>query len=135
MSKFKLSFLSIVVLVAAVFAYVFVPTHTRLGSEVINKPVGEQLQFMGYKLVSTDPKDGKLHHYFLVSQGSRVENSEPFLVTSDPFAQIAISGDNTLQLNVNGRVKALNNDLWVENQDGTVTHWLISATVKHIRAH
>lgn len=135
MSKLTLSLLSVTTLIAAVLAYVFIPTHTRLGGQVVDKPVGETLVFQGYKLISTEPKDGKLHHYFLLSPGGEISDAAPFLVTSDPFAQIKISGENKLQLNVNGRVKALDNDLWIENIDGTVTHWLVSANVKHVRAH
>lgn len=135
MSKLKTILSTLFILLILGAAWLLIPTHTRLGSEIVNKPVGESLEFKGYKLLSTEPKEGKLHHYFLVGTGQDVKDVEPFLVTSDPFAKITFVTDDKLQLQVKGRVTLLNNDLWIENSDGTVNHWLISAQIQHTRAH
>lgn len=135
MSKIKLSILSLFTITALILAWLFIPTHTRLGSEITNSNVADALEFKGYKLHSTEPKDGKLHQYYLISKGQHIEDTEPFLITSDPFAKLTHIEGNQLQLHVSGRVKSLNNDLWIETQDGKVNHWLISVQIKHTRAH
>ncbi|MDN3684831.1 hypothetical protein QW180_19690 [Vibrio sinaloensis] len=43
MSKLKLSLLGALVVIAALLAYVFIPTHVRLGSKITNQEVGEKL--------------------------------------------------------------------------------------------
>ena len=133
MSKLKLSFLVIIVAVAALLTYVFVPTHVRLGSEVLNKPINEQYTLLGYKAISTEPSDGKLNHYFLVPVNTTVEDVEPFLISSDPFIKVESVKDNKLSLSIKGRVKHFDNDLWVEKPNGKVEHWLISADIRYIR--
>ncbi|WP_306439761.1 hypothetical protein [Vibrio japonicus] len=133
MSKLKLSIALLIIAVCALFAYVFIPTHVRLGSEIINKPINDQYRLVGYKAISTEPKDGKLNHYFLLSTNQTTEGNEPFLISSDPFIKIIEIKDNKLTLSVKGRVKHFDNDLWVEKADGKVEHWLISANIRFVR--
>ena len=133
MSKLKLSFGLVVLAVTLVLAWVFIPTHVRLGSEILNQPVGEGFQLVGHKAISTDPQDGKLNHYFLIDQTTSVKDAQPFLITSDPFIKVAKVDDNKISLTINGRVKHLDNDLWVERPDGTVQHWYISTVINYIR--
>lgn len=133
MSKLKLSLGMVGVAVALLLAYVFIPTHVRLGSEILNQPVGEGFQLIGHRAISTDPQDGKLNHFFLIDQASSVSEAQPFLITSDPFIKVSNVDDNKISLIINGRVKSLDNDLWVERPDGTVQHWYISAKINYIR--
>lgn len=133
MSKLKLPVALLIIAVCALLAYVFIPTHVRLGSEIINKPLNDHYRLVGYKAISTDPKDGKLNHYFLLPINQTIESNEPFLISSDPFIKIIEVKDNKLTLSVKGRVKHFDNDLWVEKADGKVEHWLISADIRYIR--
>ncbi|NOH80395.1 hypothetical protein F0231_11665 [Vibrio sp. RE86] len=133
MSKFKLTIGAAVIAISLVLAWVFIPTHVRLSSEVLNKPVGDGFKVLGYKAMSTEPKDGKLLHFFLIDEDSSIKDVEPFLITSDPFIKVEATDENKLSLTINGRVKHLDNDLWVERPDGTVIHWFISADVKYVR--
>lgn len=133
MSKIKTTLILLLVLVAALLAYVFIPTHVRLGSEIINQPLNDQYTLVGYKAISTEPKDGKLNHYFIVATNQSVEVTEPFLISSDPFIKVTNVEDNKLTLSIQGRVKHFDNDLWVEKPNGSVEHWLISANIGYIR--
>ncbi len=133
MSKIKTTLILLSVLIAALLAYVFIPTHVRLGSEVINQPINDQYTLVGYKAISTEPKDGKLNHYFIVATNQSVEGTEPFLISSDPFIKVTNIEDNKLTLSIQGRVKHFDNDLWVEKPNGSVEHWLISANIGYIR--
>ncbi|NOI27775.1 hypothetical protein [Vibrio coralliilyticus] len=133
MSKVKLSLLTLIAALGLLLAYVFIPTHVRLGQEIINQPIGDGFQLVGYKAISTEPADGKLNHYFLVAQGESVKDTQPFLISSDPFIRVEGVVDNKLDITIVGRVKAFDNDLWITKADGTAHHWLISATIKYIR--
>ena len=133
MSKAKLSFLSVIVALGVLLAYAFIPTHVRLGQEVINQPIGDGFQIVGYKAISTEPADGKLNHYFLLAQGESVKDAQPFLISSDPFIRVESVVDNKLDITIVGRVKTFDNDLWITKADGTAHHWLISATIKYVR--
>ena len=133
MSKAKLSFLSVIVALGVLLAYAFIPTHVRLGQEVINQPIGDGFQLVGYKAISTEPADGNLNHYFLLAQGESVKDAQPFLISSDPFIRVESVVDNKLDITIVGRVKTFDNDLWITKADGTAHHWLISATIKYVR--
>lgn len=133
MSKLKLSILGIIVAIAAIMAYVFIPTHVRLGTQITDQAVGSDYKLVGYKAISTKPQDGKLNHYFLIPSNGTIDDVEPFLITSDPFITVGKVVDNKLTLNVRGRVKHFDNDLWVEKGDGKVEHWFISADISYIR--
>lgn len=133
MSTFKLSLSGLVVAIAALLAYVFIPTHVRLGAEITNQTIGENYRLVGYKAISTKPQDGKLNHYFLIAQDASVEDTDPFLITSDPFLTVDNVSDNKLSLNIKGRVKHFDNDLWVEKGNGKVEHWYISANINYVR--
>lgn len=133
MSKLKISLGVALVTVALVLAWVFIPTHVRLSSEILNQPVGEGFKLIGHKAISTKPEDGKLNHFFLIDENSSVKDATPFLITSDPFIKVSQTDENKLSIKINGRVKQLDNDLWVERADGTVQHWFISAQINYVR--
>lgn len=133
MSKVKLSILGFIAVLGALMAYVFIPTHVRLGPEITNQPVGDSYKLVGYKAISTKPQDGKLNHYYLIPADETIEDVEPFLISSDPFIRVGKVVDNKLSLTIKGRVKHFDNDLWVEKNDGKVEHWLISAQIDYIR--
>tara|TARA_Y100001960_G_C14763361_1_gene875415 strand:+ start:1675 stop:2076 length:402 start_codon:yes stop_codon:yes gene_type:complete len=133
MSKLKLSIFGTIVAVAAIMAYVFIPTHVRLGTQITEQAVGNDYKLVGFKAISTKPQDGKLNHYFLIPSNGTIDDVEPFLITSDPFLSVGKVVDNKLTLTIRGRVKHFDNDLWVEKDDGKVEHWLISADISYIR--
>ncbi|MBN3494682.1 hypothetical protein [Vibrio neptunius] len=133
MSKAKLIIIIFISALSLLLAYVFIPTHVRLGQEIVNRPIAEGVQLVGYKATSTDPKDGKLNHYFLLAQGQSAKETQPFLITSDPFIRVESVVDNKLYITITGRVTTFNSDLWITKTDGTAHHWLISANIKYIR--
>ncbi|MCZ4292653.1 hypothetical protein [Vibrio sinaloensis] len=133
MSKVKLSLSILIITIALVLAWVFIPTHVRLGNEILNQSIGDGYKLVGHKAISTDPQAGKLNHFFLIDQSASVSDSEPFLITSDPFITVTKVDDNKLSLLINGRVKFLDNDLWIERPDGTVQHWYVSANINYVR--
>ncbi len=131
----KLFLVSTLVLAAviAVAAYVFIPTHVRLSTEILNKSVGDGFKLVGHKVISTEPKDSKLNHYFLIAEDTDVPDAEPFLITSDPFIKAVETSEtaNKLKIELKGRIKAFDNDLWVKKSDGTVHHWLLSIDAQY----
>lgn len=133
MSKVKFSIGALFIAAILVLAWVFIPTHVRLSSEILNKPVGEGFKLVGYKAISTKPQDGKLNHYFLIDADASAKDATPFLISSDPFIKFEQTDETKLSVTINGRVKQLDNDLWVERSDGTVQHWLISANINYVR--
>ncbi|TFH89846.1 MULTISPECIES: hypothetical protein [Vibrio] len=133
MSKLTLSIGAIVSAISVLLAWVFIPTHVRLSSEILSKPIGNGFQIVGYKALSTKPEDGKLNHFFLIDSNGDVKDAEPFLITSDPFIQFETTDENKLSLTVKGRIKHFDNDLWVEREDGTVQHWFISVDAEYTR--
>lgn len=133
MSKIKIAFVALILICAAVAAYVFIPTHTTLGKQVLSLPVGDNLTLVGYKSYSTERKLDKLNQYFLIANGSDVTQAEPFLTTSDQFLRLKTVKDNTLALTINGRIESFRNDLWIEKPDGTFEHWLISIEARYLK--
>lgn len=133
MSKIKIIFLTLILITSAVAAWVFIPTHTSLGYPIASIPVGENLSLVGYKLASTEKKLNKLNQYYLIENDSEIGDQEPLITTSDQFLRIASIKDNTLTLNVKGRIEQYRNDIWVEKADGTVQHWLISLNSNYVR--
>ncbi|WP_117233056.1 hypothetical protein [Vibrio maerlii] len=133
MSKLKLSILTLLLVAAAGLAYVFIPTHVRLSSEILNKSIGDGFKVVGYKAVSTEPKDGKLNHFFLIAEGSDVKDAEPFLITSDMFIKVERTSEeeNKLKVELKGRVKAFDNDQWITKPDGSVHHWFLSLDAEY----
>ncbi|GAB2644076.1 hypothetical protein [Vibrio panuliri] len=133
MSKLKIVCLSLVVIAAAVAAWVFIPTHTSLGPQIASIPIGNDLTLVGHKIASTEKKLNKLNQYFLIANGSEIGDQEPVLTTSDQFLRVESVKDNTFKLNVKGRIEQYRNDIWVEKSDGTVHHWLISLDSSYVR--
>ncbi len=133
LNKPLISLLSLVVATALLLTYVFVPTHVRLGKEILNLPINDSYVLLGYKAMSTEPKDGKLNHYYLVSKDLGIADAEPFLISSDPFIRLIDVKENKIKIAVVGRVKHFDNDLWVSKPDEKVEHWFISADIDYTR--
>lgn len=133
MSKLKVTLAVFLLTIAMVIAWVFIPTHVRLGKQILSQPIGDGFLLVGHKAISTDPQAGNLNHFFLIDQSNSVKDAKPFLITSDPFIKVENVDDNKVSLTINGRVKYLDNDLWVERPDGTVQHWYISTTINYVR--
>ena len=133
MSKIKITLVSLVLIACAVAAWVFIPTHTSLGSKIMSVPIGDEFSLVGYKIASTDRKLNKMNQFYLIANGTELGDDEPVLISSDQFLRVVSIKDNTFKLSVKGRIEQYRNDLWVEKSDGTVHHWLVSMQSDYVK--
>ncbi|WP_162048431.1 hypothetical protein [Vibrio taketomensis] len=133
MSKLKITVISLFVIACAVAAWVFIPTHTTVGRQISETPVGENMTLVGFKVISTEKKLNMLNQYYLIANGTEIDDQEPIITTSDQFLLVENVKDNTFKLSVKGRIEQYRNDAWVEKSDGTVEHWFISLDSSYIR--
>ncbi|MCW8335673.1 hypothetical protein J4N42_21325 [Vibrio sp. SCSIO 43135] len=133
MKLLKISFYSLLALTALFSVWLFMPAKVTLAQQVLDKSVGEPFSVIGYRTVSTDPEADTQYHYFLAGSDDKVEDLEPFLVTTDPFVRVIEFGDNKLSITSSGRIYSYHNDLWVEKDDGTIHHWYVSLQSQYVR--
>ncbi len=133
MKNFMRAVLLLLMIAIGVLAWVFIPSHETVGAQTLEEALNDNYTLVGHRIHSTDPDAGNMFGYFVVYKGASTDDLEPFLVTSDQFIRMEQTGDNTLALTVNGRIYRYHNDLWVENPDGKLQHWFVSATAKYVR--
>lgn len=133
MKRLKYGIGLLAIAITALLAWVFIPTHETLGQQVSEQALNEDFTLVGHRLHSTDPDAGKQFAYFVLADGVEVDGQTPFLITSDPFVRMTLSGEHTLMLTVHGRIYQYHNDLWVTQADGTLHHWYVSANAEYVR--
>lgn len=133
MKKFLYALLMVFLIAVATLAWVFIPTHENIGPQTLKTPLDSEFTLVAHRVLSTDPDAGSKFAYFVVSQTGDISDLEPFLVTSDQFARIEKTGDNSLSLTVNGRIYLYNNDLWVDKTNGQLQRWYVSINARYLR--
>ncbi|MGR5176943.1 hypothetical protein ACPV4B_13385 [Vibrio parahaemolyticus] len=133
MKKFLYSLLMVFLFTVAILAWVFIPTHENIGPQTVKTPLDNEFTLVAHRVLSTDPDAGSKFAYFVVTQTSDINDLEPFLVTSDQFARIEKTGDNSLSLTVNGRIYQYHNDLWVNKTNGQLQRWYVSINARYLR--
>ncbi len=115
-------------------AWLFMPAQTTLEKQVLDAPFSDApFKMIGFRSISTDPEVDPMYHYYVVTDSTIVEDSEPFLITSDPFVRLTGNAENTLTIKVNGKITRYNNDLWIELPSGRLHHWYVSLDAKYVR--
>lgn len=133
MKKILLALAIALLAIVALLAWVFIPTHERIGPQTNEIDLNDEFSISAHRIVSTDPDVGSKFAYFVVSDAVNIEDQEPFLVTSDQFAKVSVTGEQTLQAVVNGRIYQFHNDLWVERENGQLWRWYVSLEANYVR--
>ncbi|MCG9786405.1 hypothetical protein [Vibrio barjaei] len=133
MNKLLLAFSVVLLAVIATLSWVFIPTHETMGKQTLNVPLSDEFKLVAHRIHSTDPDAGPKYAYFVLSDATPINNSEPFLVTSDQFTKLEKIKDNGFTLTVNGRIYEYHNDLWIKKPNGQLHRWHVSINARYIR--
>lgn len=138
MHALKIGLSLVALVIGLISAWIFLPPTNRLDKQIVNQPLQQPFSFVGYKVISSDPSIDPIYHYYIVGgefvvEGEKLNDTQPFLITADPFVKLKAFDESTIHISVTGKIELYNNDLWIQKSDGKVHHWYINMHSKYIR--
>jgi hypothetical protein len=133
MKKIFLSVTALLAALIALLAWVFIPNHERLGPQTNIVTLSDEFTVQAYRVLSTDPDANSKFAYFIVAGEHPVDEKAPFLVTSDQFAKVTVTGGQTIHISLRGRVHQFHNDVWADKGNGQLARWFVSLDANYTR--